>query len=209
MSEKLSQIKGNPDNPRTIRDEVKERLNYNLEKYGDLSGLVVNKDGTVISGHQRKDHFLKKKGKIEITERYKTPQPDGTIARGWVVLNDGNKYVFRRVDWDKRTAQEATIIANGTFGEWDTGVVTDVWAKSFEITELLEMGMPAWVFGDKADLTQDELVQFFAKRDGDGKPGMEKIILHFAPGVYERVMEALEAIADTPEAAILKLLELE
>ena len=209
MAETLQDIHGNPDNPRHIRDEVKKRLENTLIKYGDLSGLVVNKDGTIISAHQRKDIFLEHGGQITITEKFKKPQSDGTIARGWVVLSNGQKYVYRRVDWDKRTAAEATIIANGTFGEWDEGVVLDVWAQEFDIEQLLEMGMPASVFGEKGELNESELVQFFARKEKEGGIQQGKIILHYPQDVLEVVLDKLEAIDKSPEKAVLTLLEIE
>lgn len=145
MPDKLSDIKPNGRNPRLIRKERMEKLREYLAEFGDLSGLVVNADGTIISGHQRSQVFKKEKGKLTILERYDPPTADGTTARGFIELKDGSRFVYREVDWPQEKADRATIVANGNFGEWDSDILTNEWA--FDIPELREFGVPEFVFG--------------------------------------------------------------
>ena len=153
MAETLRDVKPNPRNPRLIKGARMEKLEEYLAEFGDLSGLVVNADGTTISGHQRTRVFKKQKGKLTILERYDPPAPDGTTARGFVELKDGSRFVYREVDWPQEKADRATIIANGQFGEWDADVLTNEW--DMDIPELRDMGVPEFVFGG-ADMIMPE-----------------------------------------------------
>lgn len=144
---KLSDIKPNPDNPRSIEDDRDAALDESLEKYGDLSGVVYNSNPecpALVSAHQRLRKFKKDKWKLIVTERFKEPQSKGTVAWGYVESPDGERYVYREVHWPKRKADEATIVANGQFGKWDADVLSS-W--EFEMDELRDMGVPEWVFG--------------------------------------------------------------
>lgn len=49
----LVKIKPAEYNPRTITDDELEGLKQSLLTFGQVENLVVNKDGTLISGHQR------------------------------------------------------------------------------------------------------------------------------------------------------------
>lgn len=145
MPEKLKDIKPNLKNPRLIKKERMDKLQEYMQEFGDLSGLVVNADGTIISGHQRLRVFKKDKGQIVIYERYEPPTAHGTTARGFIELKDGSRFVYREVDWPQYKADRATIIANGQFGEWDSDLLTNEW--DFDIPELKEFGVPEFVFG--------------------------------------------------------------
>lgn len=172
MPAKLSDIKPNGRNPRFIKKDRDNKLDEYIDEYGDLSGLVFNKDLTIISAHQRHRKFLKKKGKIEYTERYDPPQVDGTIARGFVVLPDGKRFLFREVDWPQEKADRATIVANGQFGELDSDALTNQW--SFDVPELREFGVPEFVFGG-AEIAMPEPEYDELVGEGKDKPASIKI----------------------------------
>jgi DNA modification methylase len=114
---KLSDLKPADYNPRKISDKQLEMLRKSLDEFGDLSGIVFNRrTGNVIGGHQRlkclpPDAKIEKK---DLKERSKT----GTVAEGWIVI-DGEKFVYREVDWDEATEKMANIAANKHGGEWD------------------------------------------------------------------------------------------
>lgn len=76
----LKDIKPNRVNPRTIEEKRARALAADLEKFGDLSGIVnnVNPEWTVlVSGHQRMEVFRRGNGSLVITERYEQPEKDG------------------------------------------------------------------------------------------------------------------------------------
>jgi len=149
----IRDINPNPHNPRKISGERLKKLEQYLAEYGDLSGIVYNSNPecqALVSGHQRMHVFRKGKGKPVILERYDPPQADGTVARGFIELKSGHRYVYREVHWEKENADAATIIANGQFGEWDSDILTN--AFQFDMPELREMGVPEFVFSGVGEI---------------------------------------------------------
>jgi len=148
MAKKLSEIKPNKHNPRSIKKERQEKLAQYLEEYGALSGVVYNNNPdceAIVSGHQRTAEFKRQKAKLTILERYEPAQSDGTTARGFLETPNGQRYTYREVMWDKEKADAATIIANGQFGEWDSDILANAW--EFDMPELRDFGVPEFVFG--------------------------------------------------------------
>lgn len=90
----LAQIKPAEYNPRTITDEELEGLKHSLLTFGQVENLVINKDGTLISGHQR----------------YKA-----MTALGW------EEALCIRLDIDKQTEKKLNIEMNNQAitGNWD------------------------------------------------------------------------------------------
>lgn len=146
----LKDIKPNRVNPRTIEEKRARALAADLEKFGDLSGIVnnVNPEWTVlVSGHQRMEVFRRGNGSLVITERYDEPEKDGTVARGFIYM-DEQRYTYREVIWDKAKSDEATIKANGEYGQWDNAVLTNEW--QFTVEQFQDFGIPALVFETNA-----------------------------------------------------------
>lgn len=50
---KLKDLTPSDDNPRTITDLKKDKLKRDVDLYGNLTNLIADEDGTLISGHQR------------------------------------------------------------------------------------------------------------------------------------------------------------
>lgn len=195
MPVKLSDIKPNPRNPRLIKKARMEKLQEYMQEFGDLSGLVVNADGTTISGHQRTQVFKKEKGKLTILERYDPPAADGTTARGFVELKDGSRFMYREVDWTQEKADRATIIANGQFGEWDSDILTNEWA--FDVPELREFGVPEFVFGGLYDEAESGVSPNKETREVLAYKKTH-ILLSFKPEVFPLIQEFVEKIIETP-----------
>lgn len=109
----------NPTNPRRITDAALAALGRSMARYGDLSGIIFNRrSGQLIGAHQRLQHFDPAAG-IVIQERFDPPTPTGTVAVGYVVRADGERWGYRMVDVDPTTAREMTLAANAHAGEWD------------------------------------------------------------------------------------------
>lgn len=114
---KLSDLNPSEYNPRKISDEQLQRLKKSLAEFGDLSGIVFNRQtGNVIGGHQRLK-CLPPDAKIEKT-KLKKPSPTGTIATGIITI-DGEQFTYREVDWPLEKEKQANIAANKHGGEWD------------------------------------------------------------------------------------------
>lgn len=213
MVKTLADIKPNKRNPRTIKTARVEKLREYLEEYGDLSGLVYNSMPgceAIVSGHQRTNEFKRQKGKLTILERYDTPQPDGTVGRGFIELANGQRYVYREVHWEQEKADAATIVANGQFGEWDSDVLANEW--HFDAPELREMGVPEFVFGG-GEVEADE-VDYSQKNkeiDVDEFSDMMEMKFKFDKDDFMDVQERLNVVCakqnvDTKEQAIKELL---
>ena len=143
----LSELNRNPENPRDIDEKELTMLRKSLDKFGDLSGFVVNVvSGNLVSGNQR-SKVLPSVSKIEITERYEKPNAKGTIAIGYVVV-DGEKHKYREVLFDEATEKAANIAANQQGGNFNLPALKE-W-----VMELDELSIDLDLLGFKDDFLQ-------------------------------------------------------
>ncbi len=114
---KIADLKPADYNPRTISTEQLQRLKKSLDEFGDLSGIIFNRQtGNLVGGHQRLK-LLPPDATIKKTD-LKSPTRSGTVADGYVII-DGEKLVYREVDWDIVREKAANIAANKHGGEWE------------------------------------------------------------------------------------------
>jgi ParB-like chromosome segregation protein Spo0J len=153
------ELKPDPANPNRMSAEDKGRMIKSLAEFGDLSGICLNRrTGMLVGGHQRTD--VLKDGKLDVTDLDK-PEPDGTVARGWL-LHQGRRYTVRVVDWPERKARAALLAANrfGRVGEDDRAFLKEL---------LLEL--------DAGDIDMD--LTGFTEKD------IEELMTQFNPGTEE------------------------
>ncbi len=118
-------------NPRKITGSQIERLESDLQKFGDLSGVVYCQNNKAyVGGNQRSKIF--DGSDITILERFKKPQADKTVAIGFIKWN-GNKYLYREVKFTKEEFREACIVANNDGGTNDWDILSKEWDK-FELS---------------------------------------------------------------------------
>lgn len=121
---KLSDLTPNPANPRRISPERFGMLKASLEEFGDLSGIVYNRETyQLVGGHQRAK-ALPPDAKITITRKYETPTKTGTVAEGYVEIGS-ERMAYREVKWDLLREKAANIAANKHGGEWELGGLTE------------------------------------------------------------------------------------
>lgn len=104
---KLSAIKSNPNNPRTIRDENFNRLKKSLESFPqmmELRPIVVDENGVILGGNMRYQ-ALKALGKSDI--------PD--------------QWVKRADELTEEQKREFIIKDNAGVGEWDWDLIANEW----------------------------------------------------------------------------------
>ena len=65
IKKKISDLKENPKNPRSLSKEQAKQLKTSLERFGISDKPIINQNGTIIGGHQRL-RILKKMGYQEI-----------------------------------------------------------------------------------------------------------------------------------------------
>lgn len=120
----VKELKPAKYNPRKITQSQLDALGKSLIVFGDLSGIVYNqRTGNVVGGHQRLkciplDAIIEK---INLSKISKT----GTISEGNIIFN-GEKYVYREVDWDESKEKAANIAANKHGGDFDDQLLTEV-----------------------------------------------------------------------------------
>lgn len=111
----IKELKDYERNPRRIKKEDFERLVKSLKEDGYHQRLIVNKDGTIIGGHQRKKALLK--AGFKETDKIKVLLPDRLLQES----------EFKRIN----------IRDNVINGEWDM----DILAADFELDDLMEWGL--------------------------------------------------------------------
>lgn len=108
---KISDLKDYHKNPRTLSKQDADHLQKSLEKFGLIDKPIINPDGVIIGGHQRK-RILKKIGLKEI----ECWVPDKPL--------------------EVKEIEELNIRLNRNTGEWDW----DILANQFEVTDLVDWG---------------------------------------------------------------------
>jgi len=114
-------------NPRIVTEKRLDMLKKSMETLGDISGIVHNiKTDNIFGGNQR----IKIIGIKEpiITKKYNPPTGLGTVAEGYVE-HDGERFAFRRVDWDETKEKIAIIRANKSAGENDMPMLTSAFLE--------------------------------------------------------------------------------
>lgn len=200
----LNDLKAYKKNPRKITSEDFKLLGDSLKEFGDLSGVVLNqRTGELVGGNQRTNFF---KGdpeavKIEVTEEFTPPTDTGTVALGYVVYK-GEKYSFRKVDWDEAKEARANILANKVGGTWDF----DMLANAFDQEMLLESGWKSFELGfssrgdDEGNREQDQSeLPDSMKSYLDGN--IRQLSLFFSVEEFEEVLPKLDKIMAEHELA--------
>ena len=136
MDLKIKDIKLDDENPRSISDEAKLKLQESIKEFSDLSSIVFNKTtNTLVSGHQRL------KALQELYPNLQTEKTDDPNILNLVFLNDSNVKIntgfkIRIVEWSKEKQKAGNIIANDEriSGDWHH----DKLANIFETYDLEE-----------------------------------------------------------------------
>lgn len=150
IPKRVADLKGASYNPRTITPNQLKKLKASIETYGDLSGVVFNRvSGVLVSGHQRIKTLKNKKHTFEVN-RNTTPDAQGTVAVGVILVHDGEGKVtripYREVHWEDKLAEmAANVNANAAGGEWDQAKLGAIMAKLEKGTFDIEtVAVDAW-----------------------------------------------------------------
>lgn len=112
-------------NPRVITKKQFDLLKEHISELGDLSGVVYcHNNKAYVGGNQRSEVF--NEALIEITDRYKTPTKNKTVAHGFILFN-GEKFAYREVIFTKEEFDKACIVANNDGGTWDFDILANEW----------------------------------------------------------------------------------
>ena len=151
----VSKIKKAPYNPRIMSKESKKALSKSVDKFGDISGIVINeRTSNIIAGNHRWDKLTSKYGK---KLRFIQLDENGEFC---LIMhkNESTGFIARFVDWDLETEKAANITANSDLisGEFtsDLQIILDDIAPTlmddFEELRLDELAIDLDDFGDDA-----------------------------------------------------------
>lgn len=125
MEATINDLKFDPKNPRKISDYDYAVLKKDLDKFGDLSGIILNlTTGELIGGHMRVRAFQEQQGKVQITQTLPEETKRGTVRLGYVIV-DGEPHTYREVRWSPEIQRVANIAANRAGGEWDRDLLAE------------------------------------------------------------------------------------
>lgn len=111
---KFSELKVHPSNPRKLSKHDGDNLKKSLEKFGLVDRIVITKDGSIISGHQR----------MAILKKMKHKEAECLVPDEDMSSEDVNQLM---------------IGLNRIHGDFDFSIL----ANEFEVKDLLEWGFNA------------------------------------------------------------------
>jgi hypothetical protein len=115
----VGELTANERNPRRISDAQLEGLKRSLLEFGPLDGFVFNRRSRrLVGAHQRKKS-IPQNCPVVILEKFSEPNMQGTTARGFVDMQNGERITFREVDWSESKEKAAMIAANKHSGDWE------------------------------------------------------------------------------------------
>ena len=167
---KIGTLKPAGYNPRIITDRELELLKKSLYEFGDLSGIVFNRQtGNLVGGHQR-IKCLPEDAEIK-SKKLKTMSRTGTIAQGTITI-DGEDYAYREVDWPLEREKAANLAANKHGGDFDEALLAPM-LKELTDRDTFDVSLTGF-----EGLELDNLIASLSKSPEAGKTDPDK-----APGL--------------------------
>ena len=200
---KASEIKLNQANPRIIRDEkyrVLVRSVAQFPKMLDKRGIVVDRSKMILGGNQRWRAILDilKMPENELLEILQGREPEFQL---WEQLRENkavpDDWIIDGSDFTDDEIRRFIIADNVEMGEHDWDMLANEW----DAEELSDWGLDVPVF-DTPDYSDKN-----KEIDTDAMTDEMVLSFKFQPEQYFEVKAALEEIAETPETALLILLE--
>ena len=130
----LAELKPATYNPRQITSKQYNDLKESIEKFGIVDPIIINKDNTIIGGHQRYKIWKEKAKESNVDD----------ITIPCVVL-----------ELNKEQERELNVRLNKNTGEWDFDLLSN-----FDIDELVDWGFKHIDLGlniDKIENDQEDL----------------------------------------------------
>lgn len=110
-------------------------LRASMAQHGDLGGIVVGADGSILSGNQRFAAHAHEAPKPIIETRHQPPTAAGTTAEGYIMLG-GERFSYRETNWSGHRAMLASIAANTAAGAWDEQALAGVLQELAAVPEI-------------------------------------------------------------------------
>jgi len=164
---KISKVKGNPNNPRVIKNDKFKKLVKSIQEFPEmlkLRPIVVDEDFMVLGGNMR----LK-------------ASKDAGLKEVWVEVAEG---------LTEEQKKEFIVKDNVGFGDWDWDMLGNVWDN----TKLGEWGMDVWqpeldeVWNEKENENNTDYLEKYLNKE----TGVLKI--SFLQDEYKQIVDEFTAI---------------
>jgi len=176
---KITDLKGNEDNPRYIRDEKFQKLVKSIKEFPkmmELRPIVIDADGTVLGGNMR----LKALQELKYKE-----VPDEWVKRADDLTDDEKRRFI--------------IEDNVGFGEWDWDILANEWDEA----KLEEWGLDTW-----QPTTDVNLDEFFEEDNESETAAKNKIVLEYSEEDFATVNGRFNSMDGSKEQIVWNLLGL-
>lgn len=195
---KLSELKHNPKNPRSISSYAREWLEASMTQFGELSWIVFNTaTWRLVWGHQRNEAIISMiwDADINIIKKYDEPSEDGTVWIGIVEI-DWNVFNVRLVYWEDESKEyAANLTANNSAitGYFDISSIGEAieFAGAYEWYEWLMLDNITNVFWVTEDIETD-----IKQEAGDWAERLREISITYTEDEYIEVVGMLESMID-------------
>jgi len=181
---KVKDLKPSGYNPRKITEKKLDMLGKAMREFGDLSGIIFNRQtGSLIGGHQRIKHL---KPEWEIVKK-NCEDELGTVAQGFIKTPFGD-WVYREVDWPEKKERAANVAANKHGGDFDfpmlDGILSDL--------EDIDLGLTGFS-------EEDFFAENLEHKEVDLRPyKMTHVLLSFPPEKMIDIQKHLNKILEIP-----------
>lgn len=179
---RVSDLKPNRKNPRTISEKKLSMLGRSMKEFGDLSGIVFNKrTGNLVGGHMRLKH-LRPEWEI-LKEDFRDDL--GSVAQGFIKSPYGD-WLYREVYWEPAKEKAAMVAANQHGGQFDDTALDEILSDLGDIDKEL-LGF------SEDDLFQEPLEH----EEIELRPYRQThVLLSFAPEKLVEIQAYLEKIME-------------
>ena len=168
---KISKLKSNPNNPRSINKSKFERLKNSIKEFPkmlELRPIVVDEEFVVLGGNMR----LKALKELGIEETFYIQEKD---------LTENQKKQF-------------IIKDNASFGDWDWDILANEW----ENKDFRDWGIDVWQPEEELEKQIEE--DMFAKQiDTYINAQIKQIVLYYSNEEYEIALNNLQQIREKEE----------
>ena len=170
VKKKIADLQPHPKNPRQMTEKQNSDLEKSLEKFGVATTPVINKDGTILGGHQR----------IRVLAAEGVKEVDVRIPSRMLKEDESDELLLR---------------LNRNHGQWDF----DKLANEFEVDDLKDWGFEdnqLGIFGDDVEL--DEFFSEPEEKP-EAKESKHTITLDLTEEQYTEAMEQIKDRGETAE----------
>ena len=190
---KIQSIKGNPKNPRIIKNDRFKKLVHSIQTlpgYMKLRPIIIDEDNMVLGGNMRLKASMHLGNKLVWTDQFTKAMSD---EMNEIALSEG-----REPKTYLEYCDEIIIKDNSNAGEWEYDMLANEW----DSVELDNWMVPVWKNTDDIDYSKRN-----TEIDIDNMDSKMTLTLHFEEPIYNEIKKKLASINEDLSQALIKALE--